>query len=99
MSSSPKLTQLDPARLQFPEKPALEGLEAKWMSRWEESGVYRFPRGGNRADVRQHQQLARRQLPLQQARVPVGGHPRRPRASPGPAAGARPGRDEMTELA
>src|SRR3954470_19883124 len=51
MSSSPKLTQLDPARLQFPEKPALEGLEAKWMTRWEESGVYRFMRATNRSDV------------------------------------------------
>src|SRR3954447_6582791 len=51
MSSSPKLTQLDPARLQFPEKPALEGLEAKWMTRWEESGVYRFTRPANRSDV------------------------------------------------
>ena len=51
MSSSPKLTQLDPARLQFPEKPALEGLEAKWMPRWEESGVYRFTRVPSRADV------------------------------------------------
>ena len=50
-SPSPKLTQLDPARLQFPEKPALEGLEAKWMSRWEEAGVYRFPRSGSRAEV------------------------------------------------
>src|SRR5476651_591851 len=52
MPSSPKLTELDPARLQFPEKPALEGLEAKWKQRWEESGVYRFPRAGSRrADV------------------------------------------------
>src|SRR3954465_1894944 len=51
MSSSPKLTQLDPARLQFPEKPALEGLEAKWMPRWEESGVYRFTRPAPRSDV------------------------------------------------
>ncbi len=51
MSSSPKLTQLDPARLQFPEKPALEGLEAKWMPRWEESGVYRFTRAARREDV------------------------------------------------
>ena len=51
MPSSPKLTQLDPARLQFPEKPALEGLEAKWMPRWEESGVYRFDRARPRADV------------------------------------------------
>src|SRR6201990_1869348 len=53
MSSSPsaKLTQLDPARLEFPEKPVLEGLEAKWMSRWEEAGVYRFPRSGSRAEI------------------------------------------------
>lgn len=27
-----------------PERPSLEGLEAKWMERWEESGVYRFDR-------------------------------------------------------
>ncbi len=51
MPSSTKLTRLDPARLQFPEKPALEGLEAKWMPRWEESGVYRFVRPASRADV------------------------------------------------
>ena len=51
MPSSPPLTQLDPARLQFPDKPALEGLEAKWAPRWEESGVYRFPRAANRSDV------------------------------------------------
>jgi len=28
----------------LPEKPALEGLEAKWIPRWEEAGVYRFDR-------------------------------------------------------
>src|SRR5436190_5103193 len=28
----------------LPEKPALEGLEAKWVPRWEASGVYRFDR-------------------------------------------------------
>jgi valyl-tRNA synthetase len=50
-SSSTKLTRLDPARLQFPEKPALEGLEAKWRPRWEDSGVYRFTRPASRADV------------------------------------------------
>src|SRR5580765_1276490 len=49
--SSTPLTRLDPARLQFPEKPALEGLEAKWMPRWEASGVYRFTRPAARADV------------------------------------------------
>ncbi len=27
-----------------PDKPALEGLEAKWTTRWEERGVYRFDR-------------------------------------------------------
>jgi valyl-tRNA synthetase len=34
----------------LPEKPALEGLEAKWNARWERDGTYRFdrhrPRGG-----------------------------------------------------
>ncbi len=35
----------------LPEKPALEGLEAKWSARWEESGVYRFDRRKTRADI------------------------------------------------
>ena len=54
----PSFTSLDPVRLQLPEKPALEGLEAKWMPRWEEAGVYRFdptglmnPRGGFRREA------------------------------------------------
>jgi valyl-tRNA synthetase len=33
-----------------PDKPALEGLEQKWMARWDAEGIYRFdrsrPRGG-----------------------------------------------------
>ena len=37
--------------VRVPEKPALEGLEAKWMARWEESGVYRFDRTRPRAAV------------------------------------------------
>src|SRR3982751_6616574 len=37
--------------VRVPEKPALEGLEAKWMARWEESGVYRFDRTRPRAEV------------------------------------------------
>jgi valyl-tRNA synthetase len=49
--SSPELTTLDPARLWLPDKPALEGLEAKWIPRWEEAGVYRFDRGRSRQDV------------------------------------------------
>jgi len=35
----------------LPEKPALEGLEAKWMARWEASGVYRYDRSRPRAEV------------------------------------------------
>jgi valyl-tRNA synthetase len=34
-----------------PEKPALEGLEQKWMARWDAGGVYRFDRTRPRADV------------------------------------------------
>src|SRR5436189_2790435 len=45
------LTSLDPARLQLPDKPALEGLEAKWIPRWEADGVYRFDRTASRGDV------------------------------------------------
>ncbi|HET7697685.1 MAG TPA: valine--tRNA ligase [Vicinamibacterales bacterium] len=37
--------------VRVPEKPALEGLEPKWMQRWEEAGVYRFDRTRPRADV------------------------------------------------
>src|SRR6476619_1668929 len=35
----------------LPEKPALEGLEAKWIPRWEEAGVYRFDRTRARDQV------------------------------------------------
>jgi valyl-tRNA synthetase len=35
----------------LPEKPALEGLETKWMARWDESGVYRFDRSRPRAAI------------------------------------------------
>jgi valyl-tRNA synthetase len=52
MSSPPTpLTSLDPSRLRLPEKSALEGLEAKWIPRWEEQGVYRFDRSRPRAEV------------------------------------------------
>jgi len=49
--SSTPLTSLDQARLRLPEKPALEGLEAKWISQWETSGVYRFDRTRPRGEV------------------------------------------------
>ena len=48
---SDSLTKLDPARLRLPEKPALEGLEAAWTTRWERDGVYRFDRSRARGDV------------------------------------------------
>jgi valyl-tRNA synthetase len=34
-----------------PEKPALEGLEAKWKARWEADGIYRFDRRASRESV------------------------------------------------
>jgi len=34
-----------------PEKPALEGLEQKWMARWDADAVYRFDRARPRAEV------------------------------------------------
>jgi len=35
----------------LPDKPALEGLEAKWSARWEADGVYRFDRSRTRAEI------------------------------------------------
>ena len=37
--------------ISVPDRPALEGLEDKWTSRWEESGVYRFDRASGRESV------------------------------------------------
>jgi valyl-tRNA synthetase len=34
-----------------PEKPALEGLEAKWREKWEADGVYRFDRTASRERI------------------------------------------------
>ena len=36
---------------QLPDKPTLDGLEAKWRARWEADGTYRFDRTKARADV------------------------------------------------
>src|SRR5580692_2075296 len=47
----PPPTIFDPSRLQLPDKPALEGLEAKWIPRWEERGIYRFDRTRPRSEV------------------------------------------------
>ena len=40
-----------PLRAQVPNKPSLEGLEAKWDAAWEGSGIYRFDDGRPRAEV------------------------------------------------
>jgi valyl-tRNA synthetase len=45
------MTMFDPARLRLPDKPALEGLEAKWMPEWEKAAVYAFDRSRSRAEV------------------------------------------------
>ncbi|MGH9177021.1 MAG: valine--tRNA ligase [Acidimicrobiales bacterium] len=38
-------------RAGVPEKPSLEGLEARWEARWEADGTYHFERRGPRAEV------------------------------------------------
>src|SRR5688572_28197233 len=43
---------LDPGHpISLPDKPALEGLEAKWNERWEAEGTYRFDAARPRDDV------------------------------------------------
>jgi valyl-tRNA synthetase len=37
--------------ISVPDKPALEGLEAKWIPRWDAAGVYRFDRTRERQAV------------------------------------------------
>ena len=38
-------------QISVPDKPALEGLEAKWTASWERDGVYHFDRSRPRAEV------------------------------------------------
>lgn len=38
-------------RVSLPNKPALEGLEAKWDQRWSHDGIYAFERPGSRDEV------------------------------------------------
>jgi valyl-tRNA synthetase len=40
-----------PAVTTIPEKPSLDGLEAKWRQRWDADGTYRFDRTKSRAEV------------------------------------------------
>jgi len=39
------------ARSGLPERPSLDGLEEKWLRRWQEEGTYAFDRSKERADV------------------------------------------------
>src|SRR5437763_10372123 len=39
------------ARMQVPEKPSLDGLEAKWGEWWETAGTYRFDRSRTRDQI------------------------------------------------
>jgi valyl-tRNA synthetase len=41
---------MDRLQISLPEKPALEGLEAKWTAKWEADGTYRFEPGDRSRD-------------------------------------------------
>jgi valyl-tRNA synthetase len=41
----------DPHPITLPDKPALEGLEAKWNARWQDAGTYRFDRHHSRSEI------------------------------------------------
>src|SRR5678816_3933809 len=41
---------MDRLQITLPEKPALEGLEAKWTAKWEADGTYRFEPGDRPRD-------------------------------------------------
>jgi len=45
------VTLHSPMARTVPDKPALEGLEAKWMERWESEGTYRFDRSRAREQI------------------------------------------------
>ena len=75
---------------QVPEKPALEGLETRWMQAWETLGTYRFDRtAAARARLRhRHAAADRQRIAARRPRVLLHAH-RRHRALP---ADARPRR-------
>ena len=45
----PSVSDRTPPRV--PDKPSLEGLEAKWRARWEEAGTFRFDRTKSRDEI------------------------------------------------
>ena len=82
----PSPTSLDPDASAVPEKPALEGLEAKWMPRWEADGVYRFDRSAaaRRGLLHRHAAADGQRLAARRPRLLVHAH-RRHRAVPADA--------------
>src|SRR5688572_5694815 len=50
-SGPPEAGSTLPAVTQLPEKPTVDGLEAKWRARWEADGTYRFDRTKTRDEV------------------------------------------------
>ena len=65
--------------LRIPEKPALEGLEAKWTPIWEASGVYRFDRSATarRRVLDRHASTDRQRVAPRRPRLLVHAYRRR----------------------
>ncbi|HLK45535.1 MAG TPA: class I tRNA ligase family protein, partial [Acidimicrobiales bacterium] len=40
---------LEPGRV--PERPTIDGIEATWIERWDDEGIYRFDRSKSRAEI------------------------------------------------
>ena len=38
-------------RRSVPDKPSVDGLESRWLPRWDEQGTYRFDQPGDRSQV------------------------------------------------
>ncbi len=48
---APDTTTVAAGSVVVPERPTLDGLEAKWSDRWEQQGVYRFDRTKTREEI------------------------------------------------
>src|SRR5512133_4306728 len=51
ISAEPGIDAPTTTGVRVPEKPALEGLEDKWIARWKADDTYAFVRPGSRAEV------------------------------------------------
>src|SRR6202044_3362774 len=50
-TTSPPNTPAKASAISVPERPSLDGLEAKWSGAWEEQGVYSFDRSAPKEQV------------------------------------------------